>query len=178
MFLFYEREELYYEMLYTVSDELLNADRDYYQAMLAATQYYNMANGLTDLPPEMLETKKPEKLEEYYTNYNQVLEHIDAAIEKAQLNPDLYTGTTLEGDTTTFREYADTFRTELQDWYDSYDMETLTGDWTTYNNDFTITRETLSDLGDITEQWAITEKNARIMSLHHTFTTFPSSMTG
>ena len=31
-------EEVYYDMLYTISTDLINADRDLYQAMLAATR--------------------------------------------------------------------------------------------------------------------------------------------
>ena len=31
-------EEVYYDMLYQISTDLINADRDLYQAMLAATQ--------------------------------------------------------------------------------------------------------------------------------------------
>ncbi len=36
-----ESEELYYEKLYTINSTLTNADRDFYQSMLAATQYYD-----------------------------------------------------------------------------------------------------------------------------------------
>ena len=32
-------EKIYYDTLYTISSELLNADRDLYQAMVAATQH-------------------------------------------------------------------------------------------------------------------------------------------
>ena len=31
-------EHVYYDMLYTISSDLINADRDLYQAMLAATE--------------------------------------------------------------------------------------------------------------------------------------------
>ena len=45
-------EEVYYDMLYTISTDLINADRDLYQAMLAAVQINAYAQYL---PPEKMQ---------------------------------------------------------------------------------------------------------------------------
>lgn len=36
---------VYYDMLYNVNSALVNADRDYYQSLLGAIQYYDIVNG-------------------------------------------------------------------------------------------------------------------------------------
>ena len=47
-----EATKVYNDTLYFVNNELVNADRDYYQALLGATQYYELANGYTTMSPE------------------------------------------------------------------------------------------------------------------------------
>ncbi|MCR5595457.1 MAG: hypothetical protein K6G12_06390 [Lachnospiraceae bacterium] len=161
-----EDEELYFETLYDVSQNLLNADRDFYQSMMGATQYYDLFSAPEgDIPAEEVANVAPIKLDDYNTNYEQVLERLDAAIAVASTNADLYTGTTLDGETTTFESYASVFKAEIVAWHNSYNVEALDGDWTAFINDFEETRTTLSSLSDITEKWAVEEKDARMSQM-------------
>ena len=36
---------VFYDMLYGVNNSLVNADRDFYQSLVGATQYYDISNG-------------------------------------------------------------------------------------------------------------------------------------
>ena len=159
-------EEVYFENLYEISQLLINADRDFYQAMMGATQYYDIKANLDAIPPEEAEMVLPIKLDIYYENYDQVVERATEAIQIASQNPDLYTGTTLDGSSVTFKESADKFMSELNAWYNSYDI--TNGDeagWTTFINTFEETRGSISDMCDIVEKWAVAEKDARMAEL-------------
>ena len=157
-------EELYFETLYEVSQYLINAYRDFYQSMIGAVFYYDMKNNPDQVSgniDELLNTK----YSEFEENYQQVVERVDAAIAIASANPDLYTGTTLSGDSNTFSTYAAEFKRELTNWYGEYDLKNCSGDWAKFNNDFEETRSTLSEMSDITEQWAVAEKDLQMAEL-------------
>ena len=62
---------VYYDVLYQVNSNLLNADRDYYQAMQAAMEYYDFANGFTEAPPEFAASLMPENWDDYTNNQRQ-----------------------------------------------------------------------------------------------------------
>ncbi len=159
-------EEVYFENLYEISQLLINADRDFYQAMMGATQYYDIRANLDAIPPEEADMVLPIKLDIYHENYDQVVERATEAIQIASQNPDLYTGTTLDGSSVTFKESADKFMSELNAWYNSYDI--TNGDeagWTTFINTFEETRGSISDMSDIVEKWAVAEKDARMAEL-------------
>lgn len=161
-----EDEKLYFETLYDVSQNLINADRDFYQSLVGATQYYDLmtvAEG--NVPAEEIAQMAPSRLDDYETNYEQVLERVQEAIAVASTNPDLYTGTTLEGDSTTFSAYGEQFLKEINEWHSMYDVKNCEGDWTAFLLFFEETRGTLSDMSDITEQWATAEKDMRLAQM-------------
>ena len=58
-------QEIYYDHLYMISSDLMNADRDLYQSMLGAIQYHDVAASPADIPEEML----AELLDKYYADY-------------------------------------------------------------------------------------------------------------
>ncbi len=157
-----EDEELYFETLYEVSQNLINADRDFYQCMMGATQYYDIKSVPDQIPEEQAALILPGKLDDFNSNYDQVVEKFETAVNIASTNEDLYTGTTLEGSTTTFKAYASVFKAELTAWHNSYNVEACEGDWTGFINDFEETRGTISDMSDIVEKWAVEEKEARM----------------
>ena len=157
-------EELYFETLYEVSQYLINADRDFYQSMIGAVLYYDMKNNPDQVSGNIDELLNA-KYSEFEENYEQVLERVDAAVAIASLNPNLYTGTTLPGDSHTFSTYAAEFKREITNWHGEYDLKNLSGDWAKFNNDFEETRSTLSEMSDITEQWAVAEKDLQMAEL-------------
>ena len=70
-------EEVYFEMLYNISSDLINADRDLYQAMLAGTQYQAYHDYVT---AEQLATY----VEDYNNNAQQAIDGVNKAAAIAQ----------------------------------------------------------------------------------------------
>lgn len=157
-------EELYFETLYDVTQNLINADRDFYQSMQGALVFYDM-NSFPDMVFGNTEELLADKYNEFDTNYQQVVERTNKAIEIASGNPDLFTGTTLSGDTKTFSAYADEFLKALDEWYGCYDLKSMTGDWQAFNTNFENTRSLLSNMSDITEEWAIAERDKNLAQM-------------
>lgn len=144
---------VFYDMLYGVNNSLVNADRDFYQSLVGATQYYDISNGYSSMPESIKAAKTAEKLDDYYTNYQQVLDGFHAAQELAKQNDLLYRELTTEAGYT-FEQACELFEEKIKVWPTLYDVEKNTGDWSTFNNDFNTTRGILNDMQEITEQWA------------------------
>ena len=149
---------VYYDTLYNINSDLINGDRDFYQAMMGATQYYDLYNGYGDIPENMLQDYLDEKLDEYKENKDQVLERVHAAVAIAKEDPDIYTQTTADGDSKNFETYDKEFEADFAEWEKSYDVEKGTGDWSTFNISFETARSALSGMTDIVEKWAEEEK--------------------
>lgn len=150
-------EELYFERLYAISSDLINADRDFYQSMMAATQYYNLSNGFAYVEPELRTSLREEAIQDYSDNRDQVVERVEAAFSIAAGIPSLYTGTTLD-DGTTLASLHEEFLSDLEQWESSYDVRNNRGDWNNFNSLFGTARGSISDMTDITEKWAVAEK--------------------
>ncbi len=147
-------EELYLEELYAINSNLISADRDFYQAMYSATQFH--------LQQQILSATALENhMNTYKENKQQALDNVRAAGEIAQNNPELYTGTVLEGDTLTFEDYYNQFEADFEFWESLYEIDTDSGFWSNYCSEFEITRSVLSNMCDITVQWADNEVAAQ-----------------
>ena len=89
-------QKIYYDHLYVISSDLINADRDLYQSMLGAIQYHDVSASPADIPEEML----AELLDKYYADYEsnrqQVLDRVNEAHEIALTEESLATGTVIE----------------------------------------------------------------------------------
>ena len=147
-------EELYYDNLYQIATGLINADRDFYQASYSAMQYHEIKNGNADLPADQVDSYLTEKLSEYNENTQQTIDGVNEVIAMAKQNPDLYTGTTVDGDSTTFEQYANTFLADYAVWQSDFDLESNSGSWNDFMTDFSSTRGALSSMCDIVEAWA------------------------
>ncbi|MBQ9333365.1 MAG: hypothetical protein IJS12_03420 [Lachnospiraceae bacterium] len=158
-------EQLYFETLYEVSQNLINADRDFYQSMMGATQYYDIKSVPGEIPEEEAAAMLPIKMDDYESNYQQVIDRVNEAMTIASTNPDLYSKTTLDGETTTFEQYGKLFLAEINSWHGSYKLEICEGDWTGFINDFEETRGTLSDMSDLVEKWAVEEKDTSMAQM-------------
>ena len=154
-----EDEELYFDHLYTISSDLINADRDYYQSMLGAMQYHDVALAPADIPPEQLEELKAQYIDDYTSNKQQVIDRVNEAHSIASSEAKLYTGTNLGAEN--FDQLYSTFMTNFNNWEASYDPVTDAGDYTIFIQEFENTRGAISDMTDITEQWAKDEKAIR-----------------
>ena len=159
-----EVTEVYYDTLYEVNSNLVNADRDFYQSVVAAMQYYDFINGFTAAPPEFAVTMLPGNLEDYASHKQQVYDRVRKAISIAKTNDRLYTGFKAE-DGLTFKDAAEAFETDMVAWEASFDVEKNTGDWEGFHNLVGITRETLDDMQEITEAWAIAEHDLLVSEI-------------
>lgn len=148
-----EVSKVYYEILYTVNSTLINADRDYYQAVYAATQYYDLSNGFADAPPEMIPEYLETQMGDYNDNCDQVLERVQSALDTARLDSRLANGIqSSNGDT--YEQATQKFITDFQNWKSLYDLKANTGSWNEFISQFTTVRDHLNDLQEITESWA------------------------
>ena len=154
-----EDEELYFDHLYTISADLINADRDFYQSMLGAIQYHDVVAAPDDIPPEMLAELTAQYLDDYESNKQQVIDRVNEAHEIASNEPGLYTGTVLNTDN--YDQLYNTFINGFQEWEKTYDVKSGAGDYTLFIQNFESTRDSISEMTDITEQWAANEKLIR-----------------
>ena len=151
-----DAETVYYDHLYKISSDLINADRDFYQAMMGATQYYDMTHGYSALPEEEAAAMASTKLSEYLENRDQAINNVRDAVALAKLDSDLYSGTISDG--ASFATHDQTFEADFAKWESLYDVEKDEGDWNAFNEEFSETRAALSDMTDIVEIWAQDEK--------------------
>ncbi|RKM60468.1 hypothetical protein D6855_07055 [Butyrivibrio sp. CB08] len=143
-------EELYYDMLYTISTALLNADRDLYQAQSAALHLNAYAQYL---PEEMIKGH----IQDYYDNCDQAYERVTLAAQLAKTNDDLYTEhTTADGKT--FADIYPSFDAQFNKWKSLYNVDTNEGDIEAFDMEFSTTRDYISDMTDIVEDWANHER--------------------
>ena len=152
-------EEVYYDMLYTISTDLINADRDLYQAMLAATRKLAYADYVG---PEGIAVY----VDDYKSNAQQALDGVNAAAELAKKNDYLY-NQLKDDDGDTFGKLAEGFASQYSKWMSSYDVKNGIGDIATFDTEFDATRDYISDMSDIVEAWASQEKEANEKAINH-----------
>lgn len=142
--------ELYFDMLYTISTGLINADRDLYQAETAVLYINAYAQYL---PPEQIK----QHVSDYYENCEQALDRIKAAAALAQTNNDLWTEHTTS-DGRTFSQVYPAFESQFNSWKTTYNVDANEGDMEAFVTQFLATRDYISDMTDITEDWATHER--------------------
>ena len=154
-------EEVYYDMLYQISTDLINADRDLYQAMLAAIQVNAYAQYL---PPEKMQAYQ----DDYSNNAQQAIDGVNAAVALAMKDSNLYNNLK-DDDGDSFSQMSGNFATQFNKWQSTYNVKTNEGDIEAFSNEIENTRDYISDMSDLVEVWADAEKqeneqniNARI----------------
>jgi methyl-accepting chemotaxis protein len=154
-----EDEDLYYDHLYTISSDIINADRDFYQSMIAAVQYHDLQQAPPDVPPELLSELLGTYYQDYVDNRQQVMDRTDDAHKVASDNAKLFSG--IKIDDKSFDDYYNEFIANFISWDTTYDVQSGEGDYSLFIQNFESTRKSLSDMTDIAEQWAIEEKAVR-----------------
>ena len=155
-----ESEHLYFDNLYTINSGLVNADRDFYQAKAGASQQYELQNMDYDMPEDMVAQYVQAGIDDYNENKQQTIDRVHEVVAIAEQDPTLYTGTFLEGDTKTFKDYAADFDAGFKEWEAAYDPNTNSGDWSQFSATFDSTRDSISNMTDIVELWASNEDAA------------------
>ncbi len=145
-----DTEELYYDMLYTISSTLINADRDMYQAQSAAIHVNAYAQYM---PPEMIQAQ----VDDYNDNCDQAYKRVKEAAALAQTDDNLYTGHTTD-DGKTFSQLYSEFDAQFKKWQSLYNVDTNEGDIEAFDIEFSSTRDYISDMTDIVEAWVNDER--------------------
>ncbi|MCR5824100.1 MAG: methyl-accepting chemotaxis protein [Lachnospiraceae bacterium] len=147
-----EAQNVYFDTLYKVNSLLLNADRDFYQAMQAATSQHHMAR-----PGEAFDNSKNESnRKDYENNVKQVRDRVDQAQGIAKDIDSLYLETT-DANGKTFKKIYEEFNSKFDKWYAGFDSKAPTSEDSKFNNFsgiFEEAREDLNSLQEITETWA------------------------
>lgn len=155
-----ETEELYYDTLYKINTSLINADRDFYQAQIAATIYHNNYRGVKN------NELKEQKRADYDENRQQVLDRVEEATAIVKTQMKLYNEMTAEDGAnyeTLYTEFYDAYNV----WLEGYDFDSNNGDWLAYEESFETARGYLSEMTDIVESWAEEEDAKMTSDIHH-----------
>lgn len=144
-----DTEKIYFETLYQIQNQLLNGDRDFYQASAVETQIYYQGNINNDTRKKLLN--------EYNENKEQVSAHIEAAIAIAKDDQNLYKETKSADTDTTFEEAAAAFQEALKSWEEAYNPETGKGNFTRKQDKFLLARANLDELQNIVSSYSESE---------------------
>ncbi|MBR1623143.1 MAG: hypothetical protein IJ675_04470, partial [Pseudobutyrivibrio sp.] len=150
-------EEVYYNMLYNISTTLINADRDFYQAQLAATQYSSYSEYLS-------EASMKDYLNDVESNSEQVVEGLNEAANIAQQSEYLW-GELTSDSGKTFSQLYDEFMSYYNEWRTDYNVENDTGNFVKWISDFSTARSLLAEMNAIVEKWAVEESSANRSSV-------------
>ncbi|MCR5584013.1 MAG: methyl-accepting chemotaxis protein [Lachnospiraceae bacterium] len=153
-----QSESVYFDTLYEINSNLVNADRDFYQAMQASTSQFHMKKEQNMQPgaSSFDQAKNDRNREDYEKNAKQVTERVEKAQSIAMKIDSLYTGT-LDENGKNYKQNCDNFLKEFNSWYAGFDSKAPDGDekkFQNYSDLFEAAREDLDNLQIITENWA------------------------
>ena len=140
---------VYFDTLYQASQKLINADRDFYQAMLGATQ-------LNDYGDFLDAETRASVLADFKTDEAQAIDRVTEAADIAKIDDYLWTGVQVDG--VNYSESFTAYQSAYNVWKNDFNMDTMTGDFTAYTVDFIDAREHINTMTEILEQWADYEK--------------------
>ncbi len=143
-------KETYYETLYVISSEILNADRDFYQAMVAGVEHLAYSQYVDQDTLAAYEADVKE-------NAAQVLENVEAATAIAKQNDFLFKQVTDE-DGATYSQLYDKFMVNYNAWLSAYDVATGEGDVQAWDEAFKAARANLKGMSNVVEAWAVMEE--------------------
>ncbi|MDK2807550.1 MAG: methyl-accepting chemotaxis protein [Clostridiales bacterium] len=144
---------IYYDEVYTSTELILNADRDFYQAVLAEKELF--------LSGSTLDASRKESLEKDYTdNITQTEDRVRQAVENVKENKSLYHDFKNPADQETLESLYEAFTNNMQTWKDSYDISTLTGDMDTHLSAFDTARGNINSMTELLEEYAKDSANS------------------
>jgi methyl-accepting chemotaxis protein len=160
-------EKIYYDMLYTINFELVNADKDLNEAMLSISRY------LSEFKYANMSV-----LTGYMETTQNCIDQTSARVEKAnglaQTNSYLYNTITSDNGAT-FSATHDLFVTALATWQEDYkltigsgsdEFNAGSGEIKKLTDDYAIARGYLTDMTKIAEEWANDEKEMNNASIN------------
>ena len=160
-----DSESLYYDTLYKINTTLINADRDFYQAHLAATIYHNNYRGVKN------DDLKKEQRANYDENKQQVIDRVKEATDIVKADKKLYSEMKSSSGAT-YQNLYDQFSEAFEVWVNGYDFDSNNGDWNAFDAAFETSRGYLSEMTDIVEAWADEEDAKMAKSIQHNVMSF------
>ncbi len=139
-------KKAYYEEAYTSTSLLLNADRDYYQAVVAEKEVI-LSTSLTD-------SKKRELIDSYDENITQVEDRMEQAVENIKDNTVLYSDFKESDTGKTVKELYAAFTSYMEEWKSSYDLESQKGDIDAHLAAFDNARASINSMTDLLSEYA------------------------
>lgn len=150
-----QTKKAYYDEVYVSTSLILNADRDYYQALVDEMKF--AANTSMDA------TTKKEVTDDYNENIGQVTDRVKQAVENVKSNANLYSTFTDPNTGKTLDALYKDFSTNLDTWKSTYDASTTKGDADKHSKAFDAARADINSMTDLMEAYAAAE-SARISS--------------
>ena len=138
-----EATGIYYDILYNMASNFINADRDFYQARVA-----QVAKNVSASDAEYKANQK-----DFEENMQQTIDRVKEGTAIASTNPALY-NEVLEGTNNSIAN----LETKFEEHYEKALSAGSSGNDANYIAEFDQAREALSEMTDITEQWAHEER--------------------
>ncbi len=167
--IFKETEKIFNDNLYVAQGALLNADRDFYQALVAEIEYVKNA--------ELTESEKKAQLADFDENVQQAYDRVLKTIDIVKGDEAMYSEYTtkflftevygadepdpngfLKG-TETFEDISKAFLKDLESWKSAYNLEKGTGDFGKQMSLFGKTRDHINTMTDYLELYSYYESN-------------------
>lgn len=139
-------KKAYYEEAYTSTSLLLNADRDYYQAVVAEKEVI--------LSTSLADSKKKELIDSYDENITQVEDRMEQAVENIKDNTVLYSDFKESDTGKTVKELYAAFTSYMEEWKSSYDLESQKGDIDAHLAAFDNARASINSMTDLLSEYA------------------------
>ncbi len=149
--------QVYYDRLYTVNNNLVSADRDFYQAALGERDYIKDLFGTDD------EAKKND-MDAYKSNSKQVLEGMQKVDELTSKIPELYTGLKDESGLT-FSDYMKKFNEDFSNWQSIYNPEDGTGNYSIQLKQFEVARSSINSMQELMSTYSQSESTKLTASI-------------
>ncbi len=138
-----ETTDIYYDVLFAVTDATINADRDFYQALCAHLQFTYRGDVTT--------AEKTEFAADIEENAQQTYDGVHKAIEIAKQDDDLYNK---QGEIGSFATYGDIFDEHFNNVKAELTKADGKPDEKTIDSEFGAARDVLNEMGESVEAWA------------------------
>lgn len=142
-----DSEKLYYEQLYTVSSEVLSADRDLCRAATVELYFIIYASSRSDKGAQLIEN-----FNSYLKTTEEHIGNVESLIDKyPDIGSHVYEGTSINKAIEAFWDYYNTGN-------DAYDFSTFTGDISLQMNNLIAARDELEIIQDVISDYATNSK--------------------
>lgn len=139
-----------YDELFVPAAELINADRDFYQAYVAEDEFILLRAQGNAIPAD----KKESLTADFTENAEQVRTRFEDAYVHIQDNRELYENFRHPSEGVTLKELYEQFQAGYDEWKGSYDPAAGTGDYEAHLAAFSSARENINLMTEILEAYA------------------------